>query len=150
MVTDPIEVSPLMVEAQRQLEHEGQKEESEVSGSQDDLVTNSESEHVTPVPKVTLDEVKVNKHDATIQNAIRIRNNLVDVIFSPLLSAEVLASAQLSSNKRGSEYVRKALVGNPFCCQVVAWQLGHCLFARDCFCCYYYGCYYYYYYYYYY
>ena len=91
MVTDPIEVSQLMVEAQRQLEHEGQKEESEVSGSQDDLVTNSESEHVTPVPEVTLDEVQVDKHDATIKNAIRIRNNLVDVTFSPLLSAEVRA-----------------------------------------------------------
>ena len=39
-------------------------------------------------------------------------------------------SAQLSSNKRGSEYIRKALVGNSFCCQVIAWQLGHCLFAE--------------------
>ena len=39
-------------------------------------------------------------------------------------------SAQLSSNKRGTEYVRKALVGNSFCCQVIAWQLGHCLFAE--------------------
>ena len=130
MVTDPIHVSQLMFEAQGQLEHEGQKEESEVSGSQDDLVTNSESEHVTPVPEVTLDEVQVDRHDATIQNAIRIRNNLVDVIFSPLLSAEVRASAQLPRNKRGSEYARKALVGNSFCCQVVAWQLGHCLFAE--------------------
>ena len=80
MVTDPIEVTQLMVKAQGQLEHERQNEESEASRSQDDLVTNSESEHVTPVPKVTLDEVKVNKDDATIQHAIRIRNNLVAVI----------------------------------------------------------------------
>ena len=39
-------------------------------------------------------------------------------------------SAQLSSNKRATEYVRKALVGNSFCCQVVAWLIGHCLARR--------------------
>ena len=40
-----------------------------------------ESEGITPIPKSSLDEGAVNKADAKIQHAIRLRNNLVDVVF---------------------------------------------------------------------
>ena len=41
-----------------------------------------------------------------------------------------ISLCRLSSNKRGTECIRKARAGNLSCGQVIVWQLGYCLFAE--------------------